>query len=66
MAPVATEKNVVTEDGRQQNRMEAYTKFWQNDMNKEQDVDTSNRLNSYTDVVNGAQIAVHFTSLSAS
>ena len=56
MAPVATEKNVVTEDGRQQNRMEAYTKFWQNDMSKEKDVDTANRLQSYTDVVNGAWI----------
>lgn len=55
MASVATEKNAVTEDGRQQNRMEAYTKFWQEDMNKEKDVDTSNRLGSYTEVVNGAQ-----------
>lgn len=53
MAPVATEGNVVTEDGRQKNRMEAYTKFWQNDMTKEKEVDTDNRLNSYTEVVNG-------------
>jgi sterol 24-C-methyltransferase len=53
MAPVATENNVVTDDGRQKNRMEAYTKFWQNDMSKEKDIDTSNRLTSYTDVVNG-------------
>ena len=54
MAPVATENNAITEDGRQQNRMEAYTKFWQNDMSKEKDVDTSNRLSSYTEVVNGS------------
>lgn len=60
MAPVATEK-VVTEDGRQQGRMETYTKFWQSDMNKEKDVDTGNRLNSYTEVVNGA----HLQSLSS-
>ena len=53
MAPVATEK-VVTEDGRHQSRMENYTKFWQNDMAKEKEVDTSNRLSSYTEVVNGA------------
>ena len=55
MAPVAAEKTV-TEDGRHQDRMESYTKFWQNDMSKEQDVDTSNRLSSYTEVVNGAQL----------
>lgn len=53
MAPVAIEGNVVTADGRQQNRMEGYTKFWQKDTTKEQDVDTSNRLSSYTEVVNG-------------
>lgn len=53
MSPVAVNDTPVTSDGRQQNRMEAYTKFWQNDMTKEQDVDTSNRLSSYTDVVNG-------------
>ena len=57
MAPVAAENNVITEDGRQKNRMEAYSKFWQNDMSKEQDVDTNNRLSSYTDVVNGAHLS---------
>ena len=57
MAPVATgADNVVTEDGRQKNRMEAYTKFWQDDMNKEKDVDTNNRLSSYTEVVNGTHL----------
>lgn len=54
MAPVATNETGVTQDGRHQDRMEAYTKFWQNDMSKEQDVDKANRLSSYTDVVNGA------------
>ncbi|THH00982.1 hypothetical protein EW026_g1641 [Hermanssonia centrifuga] len=43
----------VTADGRQENRMENYTKFWQNDTSKEKEVDTSNRLDSYTEVVNG-------------
>ena len=52
MAPAATEK-VVTEDGRHQDRMEAYTKFWQKDMGNEKDIDTENRIGSYTDVVNG-------------
>ena len=55
MAPTATESNV-TADGRQENRISNYTKFWQNDMSKEKDVDTANRLSSYTDVVNGAWI----------
>ena len=53
MAPTATESNNVTADGRQENRISNYTKFWQNDMSKEKDVDTSNRLESYTEVVNG-------------
>ena len=53
MSPVAVDANVVTDDGRQQKRMEAYTKFWQNDVSKEAEVDTSNRLSSYTEVVNG-------------
>ncbi|KAI0687671.1 delta-sterol C-methyltransferase [Cytidiella melzeri] len=53
MAPVATESSSVTQDGRQSSRMEAYTKFWQKDMNKEKEVDTENRLDSYTEVVNG-------------
>lgn len=54
MAPVATNEAGVTQDGRHQDRMEAYTKFWQNDMSKEQDADKDNRLSSYADVVNGA------------
>jgi sterol 24-C-methyltransferase len=53
MAPVANESSPITEDGRQSNRMEAYTKFWQKDMNNEKEVDTENRIDSYTDVVNG-------------
>ncbi|KAI0090135.1 S-adenosyl-L-methionine-dependent methyltransferase [Irpex rosettiformis] len=53
MAPVAEEKGTVTEDGRQSNRMENYTKFWQKDVGNEKEVDTENRIGSYTDVVNG-------------
>ncbi|KAF9530229.1 delta-sterol C-methyltransferase [Crepidotus variabilis] len=41
------------DDGRIVDRMENYTKFWQKDIHNEQDVDNENRLNSYTDVVNG-------------
>ena len=56
--PAAPNDNYVTADGRQKNRMEAYTKFWQDDLNKEKEVDTENRLSSYTDVVNGTSRAM--------
>lgn len=41
-------------DGRVGNRIENYTAFWQKDTAKEQTADADNRLDSYTDVVNGA------------
>jgi sterol 24-C-methyltransferase len=50
MAPTAIEPR---EDGRQEERLGSYTKFWQKDASKEAEIDTSNRLDSYTDVVNG-------------
>ncbi|TDL18780.1 delta-sterol C-methyltransferase [Rickenella mellea] len=40
-------------DGRVNQRIENYTNFWQKDMKQEQKVDTENRVDSYTDVVNG-------------
>lgn len=40
-------------DGRVVDRMENYSKFWQKDLNKEEDVDNQNRLENYTEVVNG-------------
>ncbi|KAI6029089.1 S-adenosyl-L-methionine-dependent methyltransferase [Pisolithus microcarpus] len=40
-------------DGRQQKRVERYTKFWQKDLTHESDTDNKNRLDKYTDVVNG-------------
>jgi len=45
--------SVQFDDGRVQNRVENYSKFWQKDLNKEQDVDNKHRLDSYTEVVNG-------------
>lgn len=42
------------DDGRIDNRIENYTKFWQKDLKKEESVDNDNRLDSYTDVVNGS------------
>jgi hypothetical protein len=42
------------QDGRISGRsIEAHTKFWQQDPNSEQEVDTQNRLSSYADVING-------------
>ncbi|TFY81346.1 hypothetical protein EWM64_g2657, partial [Hericium alpestre] len=41
------------QDGRVGDRIENYTAFWQKDMNKEKQNDTDNRVESYTDVVNG-------------
>ncbi|KZP33763.1 hypothetical protein FIBSPDRAFT_915884 [Athelia psychrophila] len=47
MSPTATA------DGRQADRLDNYTKHWQKDLSKEGEVDTENRLEDYTDVVNG-------------
>jgi len=52
MAPIAVENNGFA-DGRVGGRIENYTKFWQKDISKEANVDTDNRLDSYTDVING-------------
>lgn len=43
-------------DGRQTQRIENYTKFWQKDLSKEKDGDTQGRLESYVDVINGTLI----------
>ncbi|KAJ4470269.1 S-adenosyl-L-methionine-dependent methyltransferase [Lentinula lateritia] len=40
-------------DGRSDSRIQNYTKFWQKDTSKEAEVDNANRLDSYTEVVNG-------------
>ena len=63
MAPIAVENNGFA-DGRVGGRIENYTKFWQKDISKEANVDTDNRLDSYTDVINGSspsQILTGFT-----
>ncbi|KAK7024834.1 delta-sterol C-methyltransferase [Favolaschia claudopus] len=46
-------RNEMVGDGRQQIRIENYTKFWNKDISKEGEADTENRVDSYTDVVNG-------------
>lgn len=53
MATTATVNGQNLPDGRVNDRIENYTKFWQKDMGKEANVDTENRIDSYTDVVNG-------------
>ena len=40
-------------DGRVNDRIENYTDFWQKDMSQEQKLDTDNRVENYTDVING-------------
>ncbi|KAA1472447.1 hypothetical protein DENSPDRAFT_838721 [Dentipellis sp. KUC8613] len=40
-------------DGRVGDRIENYTGFWQKDMNKEKKNDTVNRVENYTEVING-------------
>jgi len=40
-------------DGRQADRLDNYTKFWQNDPTKETEADMQNRVENYTDVING-------------
>ena len=44
-------------DGRVESRVENYTKFWKTDPTKEEEADNKKRLNSYTEVVNGEQLA---------
>lgn len=46
-------------DGRQGDRIANYTKFWNKDISKEESADTDNRVDSYTDVVNG--MPTHFS-----
>ena len=41
-------------DGRIGDRIGGYTKFWDKDPSQESDTQNENRLDSYTDVVNGA------------
>ncbi|TCD71961.1 Delta(24)-sterol C-methyltransferase [Steccherinum ochraceum] len=50
MAPVASEPS---NDGRSKDRMTNYTKFWENDLKEENREHNENRLQSYTEVVNG-------------
>ncbi|OBZ67859.1 Sterol 24-C-methyltransferase erg6 [Grifola frondosa] len=52
MAPVATDSSAQA-DGRVGKRIENYTGFWQKDLNKEGKADTDNRVENYTDVING-------------
>ncbi|RXW16875.1 hypothetical protein EST38_g8974 [Candolleomyces aberdarensis] len=44
---------VALSDGRVQNRIENYNQFWQKDLNNEDDEGNKNRLDQYTEVVNG-------------
>lgn len=50
---MAIENGKTHADGREDARIQNYTKFWQKDTAKEANEDNENRLDSYTDVVNG-------------
>lgn len=43
-------------EGRIGARIENYTKFWSKDLAQEKEVHTDNRVEGYTDVVNGVHI----------
>jgi sterol 24-C-methyltransferase len=59
MSPTATAENPTYEDGRKADRIGNYTKFWQKDISKEAEVDNENRIDSYTEVVNGLFLSLH-------
>ncbi|KAJ7079360.1 delta-sterol C-methyltransferase [Mycena crocata] len=40
-------------DGRERDRIANYTKFWNKDISKDDSIDTENRVDAYTEVVNG-------------
>lgn len=42
-------------DGREHFRISNYSGFWQKDLQKEAAIDTENRIDHYTEVVNGTQ-----------
>jgi sterol 24-C-methyltransferase len=45
--------SVQRKDGRVESRVDNYTKFWKKDLSNEQEADNANRLDNYTEVVNG-------------
>jgi hypothetical protein len=42
------------DDGRVDSRFENYSRFWEKVLTKEAQVDLDNRIENYTDIVNGA------------
>lgn len=53
MSAAATIDNAGPGDGRVNKRIENYTAFWQKDTKNEEKVDTDNRVDNYTEVING-------------
>lgn len=48
-------------DARSESRVSNYTKFWQKDSAKDGEADKANRLDQYTDLVNGTCPAPHLS-----
>jgi sterol 24-C-methyltransferase len=49
-----------TTDGRVNSRIENYTAFWEKDSAKDSDVQKANRVENYTDVINGEYLTYRF------
>lgn len=50
-------------DGRVNERIENYTKFWEKDSTKDTETERDNRLENYTDVINGMSHLTFFRPL---
>ncbi len=67
MSPVAESSNPSATDGRSEGRMQKYADFWDSDMKKEEKSHTENRLENYTEVINGTSPHLsHITPFSSS
>lgn len=62
MSPVAEQAKNSTMDGRSEGRMQKYQDFWDSDLKKEEKTHNANRLEHYTEVINGSS-AFSFLSL---
>lgn len=66
MSPVPADSPATTADGRSANRMQKYQDFWDSELKKEEKTHTINRLENYTEVINGKHIFRFFSLFSDS
>jgi len=60
-----TSSTTARSDGRVDNRIENYTKFWKTDPNAEENQDNEKRLDNYTEVVNGQPSQTFYSTTSS-